>query len=471
MGAKFIVYGSGAGGSGVQSVTGLNTDNTDPLNPVVQISVDGSSITGAGTLVSPLIATGSLYQTDTYANWEVKRLAGTLPAGKWVGVTTVTSQPSAVLSMFCPAVNRIGLGGIGQFLNADWQNVGVYTGVVGLTTVPFTTNIGQWYVAIESTAVDGDVVIYNCLHYQVISAVSFDGSDPATNVTAYTLLPKATANMGYIIESDQIEFDWSNNWMQYRADKRGNTYRYSKLADAGYSLGFTALDLMQWGRDTAYSINVEESRVNILNIVGTVNRLKATNGSNFNGNTVFGTLVGMTLTNSGSFADCIVQATRVLNSFNITSGAVTNKTFNASCTGWSITAESLLFTETISSSTNYINVENGFSNYTQSIDITGLTTLDLSVCESAGIYILTGASATLATITNFPATFRFNLKPAATIVATITFTTVALLANNKIAGPTANVVLNGTNGDQITLEATTIGGFAVTEQLDANTNL
>lgn len=46
---------------GVASVTGLNTDNTDPANPVVKISVDGASITGLGTPGSPLVAhtTGS----------------------------------------------------------------------------------------------------------------------------------------------------------------------------------------------------------------------------------------------------------------------------------------------------------------------------------------------------------------------------------------------------------------------------
>jgi hypothetical protein len=42
----------------VQSVTGLNTDNTDPRNPIVRISVDGTTITGLGTPASPLIATG-----------------------------------------------------------------------------------------------------------------------------------------------------------------------------------------------------------------------------------------------------------------------------------------------------------------------------------------------------------------------------------------------------------------------------
>jgi len=42
---------------GVLTVTGLNTDNTDPQNPIVEISVDGSTITGDGTPGSPLVAT------------------------------------------------------------------------------------------------------------------------------------------------------------------------------------------------------------------------------------------------------------------------------------------------------------------------------------------------------------------------------------------------------------------------------
>lgn len=44
------------GGSGVMSVTGLNTNNTDPQNPIVQISVDGVTVTGNGTPGSPLVA-------------------------------------------------------------------------------------------------------------------------------------------------------------------------------------------------------------------------------------------------------------------------------------------------------------------------------------------------------------------------------------------------------------------------------
>jgi hypothetical protein len=42
----------------VVSVTGLDTDNTDPSRPIVKISVDGTTITGEGTPSSPLTAIG-----------------------------------------------------------------------------------------------------------------------------------------------------------------------------------------------------------------------------------------------------------------------------------------------------------------------------------------------------------------------------------------------------------------------------
>jgi len=42
----------------VISVTGLDTDNTDPQNPIVRIAVDGVTITGDGTPGDPLVAAG-----------------------------------------------------------------------------------------------------------------------------------------------------------------------------------------------------------------------------------------------------------------------------------------------------------------------------------------------------------------------------------------------------------------------------
>jgi hypothetical protein len=53
-----VTINATGGGGGVQSVTGLDTDNTDPANPVIQIAVDGVTITGDGTAGNPLVSVG-----------------------------------------------------------------------------------------------------------------------------------------------------------------------------------------------------------------------------------------------------------------------------------------------------------------------------------------------------------------------------------------------------------------------------
>lgn len=74
MGWSNVNTSSGSGG-GVESVTGLNTDNTDPLNPVIDISV-GRGLSGAGTPVSRLIATSRGLYSQTRDSTPV---SGTLP--------------------------------------------------------------------------------------------------------------------------------------------------------------------------------------------------------------------------------------------------------------------------------------------------------------------------------------------------------------------------------------------------------
>ena len=48
---------------GVISVTGLDTDNTDPNNPIVRISVDGTTIFGLGTIDDPIQAAKGVYES------------------------------------------------------------------------------------------------------------------------------------------------------------------------------------------------------------------------------------------------------------------------------------------------------------------------------------------------------------------------------------------------------------------------
>jgi hypothetical protein len=66
---------------GIKTITGLNIDNTDSLNPVIEISVDGVTITGDGTPGSPLESpnelpsqsgnTGKFLKTDgSIVSWD-----------------------------------------------------------------------------------------------------------------------------------------------------------------------------------------------------------------------------------------------------------------------------------------------------------------------------------------------------------------------------------------------------------------
>lgn len=435
------------------------------------------------------------YPSATYAEWLVTLNADLLPKGLWIEVTDIPSQPSAIFSLFCTETNEIALGGFGQFLNADWQNVGDYTGVFALTGIAFTANIGQWYVGLEGTAVDGDVVIYNCLHYQVIDAAAFAGTAPDVTPLAYTLLPKATANMGYIKEVDEIEFDFVPDWLQYRADKRGNTYRYSQSIDVIFAIGYTAIDLFQWGRDAVYSNPIDEALVSILNIVGTFNRNQVSTTARVEGNTINqGVLFEVNKIDVAANVSNNVMAGDIGNNaflassefsgntlstggfvFNTmqTSSGISNKNFAANFQE-SVVALDQLFTETISTIIEKTTHQGGLSNQQRDLDITGLTTVDIGTnAELVGIYNLTSGNATetVNLITNYPTLFPFTLKPAAGLILTVTFTAVAsVAANGEIISSTAFLALNGDNDDEITLNATTSGAFNVLEVVGAINN-
>ena len=480
------------------------------------------------------------YPTNTYANWLTTLNAGLLPKGLWIEVTDIPSQPSAIFSMFCTETNEITLGGFGQFLNADWQFVGDYTGVFGVTGVAYTSNLGQYLLSFEyvtlnyinlvggtftagstitdsvtgatavvvsddgvssmscyitssgltfdptdafddgggvsaevdtvssPTIVNGDVVIYNCLHYQATDISLLDGTTPDINTSAYTLLPKSTANTGYITEVDQIEFEFAADWLQYRADKRGNRLLYTSLDDGGF--GFTAINLFQWGRaDWVYNIS-NGGWINQLNYIGSI----------------YGNILGKygfitNNTGTGTIAENQIGSECYIDG-NINEGSISSNVLsgNTGITGVILSGVDFSHNTLFDGGGGYSLGPNtyclaspGLNTFQESVDITGLTTLDL-VIAPVGTYNLTSSNATetINLIQNFPANFPFILKPDAGLTVTITFTAVALLStSNEIVGPTATLVLNGDNNDELTLQAATIGGFAVTFQKDSNTNI
>jgi hypothetical protein len=217
------------------------------LTKALTVGSDGILYDGAG---DPIGGGATAITEDTYANIEIERAAGTLTPNAQIIVTDRCDLGMLLTVADDPTV--INYAGIGGWLNCDFQAVGNYDGVVGLTGVAVGTTRGVWYADLEDLPlVTGDIVFWNLTHYQLIDDAEMDGTDPATNTVAYQVLPRATAEMGYIAEYDPIEYDWTNDWLQYREDKRGNKYRYSS-ADIG-EFGQSAIPLFQWGRNTVYS--------------------------------------------------------------------------------------------------------------------------------------------------------------------------------------------------------------------------
>ena len=91
--------------TGVQSVTGLNTDNTDPANPIVNISVDGTTITGSGTPLDPLVSvTNNTGSITYYLNQSVTET----PYKQFSSVVTTAVEQVVPLTVLGGATTIIG---------------------------------------------------------------------------------------------------------------------------------------------------------------------------------------------------------------------------------------------------------------------------------------------------------------------------------------------------------------------------
>lgn len=164
-------------------------------------------------------------------------------------------------------LNAISYNGTAGFLNADYQGAGVYSGVVG-----FVAQQGSWVAGNEVGIpyVNGDVVIWNNLHYQVTNSGAFAGTDPATNAAAYTLLSK-TLTHGYIEEWDYVEYDIVHNWIDVRKDRRGNEIGGSwSYENFQASNGYNVIQRYQWGSERAVGNKCRESLCEIWNSSGSV---------------------------------------------------------------------------------------------------------------------------------------------------------------------------------------------------------
>ena len=131
----------------------------------------------------------------------------------------------------------------------------------------------------------------------------------------------------------------------------------------------------------------------------------------------------------------------------------------------------IVISETISESILNSRCVQGASIVQGAIEITGLTTLDITAAwaQYRGIYNLTSSNASeaLDTILDFPTAFPFTLKPASGLTLTITGTQIGSIAAGQIALKAASYTLDGSKGEYIVLEADPTNTYLV-EKLVVN---
>jgi len=109
------------GGGIVDSVTGLNTDNADPANPIINIAVDGVTITGSGTSIDPLVGTGD----GIYGG------PGTIPAALIATLTDNIELASNLAGEAAFTLSNTGLLGRSKIkIAAGTESMSLYTTLV-----------------------------------------------------------------------------------------------------------------------------------------------------------------------------------------------------------------------------------------------------------------------------------------------------------------------------------------------------
>lgn len=169
----------GGSSSGVASVTGLDTDNTDPLNPIVNISVDGVTITGSGTPMDPLVSVDAVSGSgalnfvskwtgiDSLGNSQIRdngskiAVNGAIVSAYKFAVYSTTAGENYNIYGNTTVNGAVGIAGVNQGVGASTnygasgtaqssttQNIGVY-GQSGGTSIE---NIGGKFVGTGATS-------------------------------------------------------------------------------------------------------------------------------------------------------------------------------------------------------------------------------------------------------------------------------------------------------------------------------
>jgi len=216
--------------------------NTLPQQPILDFVGTGVTVTnGVGkTIVTINDCCDFVELTNTQMLELINN--GTVDAGTYYKITNPINADEGVVVQGIVTNANPSLQGSGIFLNADYQNVGDYSGVSG-----FVSNLGIWSSVVQ-TVVAGNVVIWGNRHWRNLAGNWGSALNFTTLDDSWVLLPKNTTN-GYIREVDFIKYNVNTNLVIYRADKRLNEVEYQ------YPI-IDAISVFQWGRNVVQSNKV-----------------------------------------------------------------------------------------------------------------------------------------------------------------------------------------------------------------------
>lgn len=257
----------------VESVTGLNTNNADPQNPVVRISVDNSTITGDGTPASPLVASipPSGVQSVTDDGNGVVSVDNTDPVNPIVKFNGINVDPLTLSgdgTSGSPLTVIGGGGGGGSVTSVSaTAGAGVSVSVSNPTTTPnitvTNTDTGSAQNIFKNVAVAGNSTIVadnndDTLTLQAGTAISISTNATTDTIRIENTAPDQTvvlnAGTGIGVSGTYPNFTISNTSMggggsavSYYLNGSvsqgiigGNTYyQMSKIANTGAAANFT----------------------------------------------------------------------------------------------------------------------------------------------------------------------------------------------------------------------------------------
>jgi hypothetical protein len=120
----------------VVSVTGLDTDNTDPSRPIVKISVDGTTITGEGTPDDPLVAIGGGGGGSLRVQDEGSTVTNAATSLNFTGNVTASLASAGNVTVNVPSPT--------PQVNADWNASSGVAEILNKPTIPNAQVNSDW---------------------------------------------------------------------------------------------------------------------------------------------------------------------------------------------------------------------------------------------------------------------------------------------------------------------------------------